>query len=452
MMFDTCNIGVANDIVANGIVFMYHGLMSEKRLKRAVGNWVSGDRFWNREEELSLLIQYLEEGAQILLVAQRRIGKTSLMREAARRIEDRFVCLQVDFQSARSPADAIVELSAATRPHASLWEKTKGVFANILGSVADRIESLKIEDLKITLRGALTGEEWQAKGDRLFEILAASEKPAVLFLDEVPILVSRLLKGDNYRITAKRRQQADAFLSWLRANGIRHQNKVAMVVTGSIGLEPIVRQGGLSGTLGYLTPFELESWSRETAAGCLRALGNEYQVEFLTGAIEEMLEQIGVCIPHYVQMFFDHAYRTCKRQGVMKVSKELAAEVYSRSMLSARGHAELSQLEERLKMVLGSELHPLALDFLTEAAVSGRLTPEAAGALGREHLPSDQHRAEHLREILGILEHDGYLKKEGDRAYVFVSKLLKDWWRARFSFTFTPLADRKDSEHELQSD
>lgn len=419
--------------------------MSDERLKRAVGNWVSGDRFWDREEELGLLIQYLDEGAQVLLVAQRRIGKTSLMREAGRRIEDRFLCLHLDLQKAHSPADAIAELSAATRPYASLWEKTRLVFANILGSVAEQIESLKIDDLKITLRGALTGSEWESKGDRLFEILAASEKPVVLFLDEVPILVCRLLKGDDYRITGERRQQADAFLSWLRANGIRHQSKVRMVLTGSIGLEPIVRQGGLSGTLGYLTPFELEPWSPETAAGCLAALANEYQLKLLPGVAEAMLDHIGVCIPHYVQMFFDHAYRACRRQGVLEVSKELAADVYARSMLSARGHAELSQLEERLKMVLGPELHPLTLDLLTEAAVSARLTPEAADALCQEYLPSDDRRADSLREILGILEHDGYLRKEGDRAYVFVSKLLKDWWKARFSFTFTPVSDRRPS-------
>ncbi|MDQ1354670.1 MAG: hypothetical protein QG657_4979, partial [Acidobacteriota bacterium] len=41
-----------------------------------------------------------------------------------------------------------------------------------------------------------------------------------------------------------------------------------------------------------------------------------------------------------------------------------------------------------------------------------------------------------------ILEHDGYLvkKKEG---HVFISKLVRDWWKSRFGFQYTPAAARK---------
>ena len=40
--------------------------MNQQELRRAHGNWVSGDRFWDREEELELLAEYLEEGAHLL--------------------------------------------------------------------------------------------------------------------------------------------------------------------------------------------------------------------------------------------------------------------------------------------------------------------------------------------------------------------------------------------------
>jgi uncharacterized protein len=77
----------------------------------------------------------------------------------------------------------------------------------------------------VTLRSGLTEADWQAKGNRLFEIFANSEKPVVIFLDEVPILVNRLLKGDDYTITPERRARADAFMSWLRANSLKYQGK-----------------------------------------------------------------------------------------------------------------------------------------------------------------------------------------------------------------------------------
>ena len=416
--------------------------MAESRLKRAHGNWVSGDRFWDRETELELLADYLEEGAHLLIVAQRRIGKTSLMQEAIRRLEGRFLCLFVDLQKSQSAADAIVELSVATRPYAPLWERTKAVFGNILDKIGDKVESLQLDDLTVQLRSGLTLGDWQAKGDRLLETLAAADQGVVVFFDEVPILVNRILQGDNYQITPERRQQTDALMSWLRASCLRHQGKLRFVVTGSIGLEPILRQAGLSGTLNVFTPFELGPWSRETAAGCIEALAHQYSLELQPEAVEAILDRLGVCIPHHVQMFFDNVYHESKLRSSTTVDRALVAEVYKRDMLSVRGHAELSHLEERLKMVLGPDRHPLALELLSETAVTGELTSFAALTVAREYLPAETRPGEEVREILGILEHDGYLRRNAGDNYVFVSKLLRDWWKARFGFGYVPAAER----------
>jgi uncharacterized protein len=152
---------------------------------------------------------------------------------------------------------------------------------------------------------------------------------------------------------------------------------------------------------------------------------------------------MGICIPYHVQLFFDQVYQGCKLRRVETVSKELITEIYESKMLSTRGHAELSHLEERLKMVLGPALHPLALDLLTETAVTGHLTSEASAVFGREYgIANDLERPEDVvREVLNILEHDGYLRKDG-KTYQFVSRLVKDWWYASHSFNFVRAAKR----------
>ncbi len=417
--------------------------MKRQRMKRAHGNWVSGDRFWNREHELELLIEYLEEGAHLLITAPRRIGKTSLMREAMNRLEKRFTCLFIDLQKSATAADAIVELGAATRLHASLWKKTENVFRNILSSVAGAVESLKVAELVVTLRSGLTKGDWQAKGDELLEALATAERDVVIFVDEVPILVNRILYGDDYHLTPDRRREADAFLSWLREGCLRHRGRLRFVVTGSIGLEPILRRAGLSATLNVLTRFEIGPWSRETAAGCLAALAQEHDLRFENGAIELLLDRLGICIPHHVQMFFDNLYVVSKRRHFTTISTELIEDVYQHEMLNVRGHAELSHLDERLHAVLGPDRYPLALDLLTEAAVSGRLVADSTRKIVTEHLADHARPMDEAREILSVLEHDGYLCRREPDAYTFESNLLCDWWRARFSFGFIPASQRQ---------
>jgi hypothetical protein len=94
-------------------------------------------------------------------------------------------------------------------------------------------------------------------------------------------------------------------------------------------------------------------------------------------------------------------------------------------------------------MVLGPALHPLALDLLTETAVTGHLMPEASAVFGREYgIANDAERPEDVvRAVLNILEHDGYLREDG-ATYQFISRLVKDWWHASHSFNFIPAAKR----------
>jgi len=415
-------------------------------LKQAHGNWVAGaDRFWNRDAEIALFTQYLDEGASMYLVAQRRIGKTSLMREVSRRIEQRYICLHIDLQDASSPLDFVAALSAATHPHKSLWAKTREVFGNALDAAAGAIETLQIHEVQLKIREGLVQGNWEAKGAQLLAALAASERPVVLFMDEVPILVNRILKGTDVgalEITAERITATDAFMSWLRAQSILHNGKIRFVVTGSIGFEPILRQAGLSATINNFRAFTLDPWDPATAIGCLDALAKNYGVAFLQNASERAVERLGSCIPHHVQMFFGHIHEMCTRRGDLTCSPEDVERVYEERMLSTRGHAELSTFEERLKLMVGTAILPFVLDVLTEAAVVGQLTPEALVVLRQEFGLEGREGVERAREVLEILVHDGYLKG-GTGGFTFVSRLLRDWWSRRFgTFGFKPALQR----------
>lgn len=412
------------------------------KLKQAVGNVVTGDRFWDRETDLELLTNKIDEGANILLVAQRRIGKTSVLTELRERLRERYTCLFVDLQAARSSPQAIADLSLAINEQRSLWEKTKEAFANVLERAAESVEQIDVGDLGVKIRSGLTGGNWMEKGDQIFTILANSEKPVLLMFDEMPIMVNYMLKGDEFKITAERRSQADEFLSWLRKNTIEHQGEVRTMISGSIGLEPILRQAKLSATINHFLPFELKPWDEDTAIGCINALANEYGVQLQDGVSEKMVAKLECCIPHHVQMFFSHIYDRCKRKGKMECSVKDVGEVYEKEMLGVRGHAELTHYEERLEMVLGKELFTLAIDMLTEAAVTGCLAKEAIAALQKEYALEEVDIVEAQKEVIWVLEHDGYIRqsKEG---YVFVSKLLKDWWKNRHGAFFTPVLERR---------
>ena len=411
----------------------------EKKLKRALGKVVSGDLFWDREKEKELFIGRIREGANILLVAQRRMGKTSLLAEVANILQDEFIVLFIDLQDAKSGPDAIAKMGMEIHKYnASLFEKIKGVFGNIL----DKVEGINAGDFGITLRAGIPKSDWTNRGDKLLETLTKEEKRIVIMIDELPILINKILRSKEGNITPESKAEAEEFMSWVRKNSIKHQGRISFVLSGSIGLGPVLHQVGLSATINNFVPFELPAWDKNTAVSCLKALGLEYGIEYEEGILETICNLLGSPIPHHVQMFFGHIYDRCKMKETTRCTKKDVQTIYQQDMLSARGQTELMHYEERLKMVLGEDCAALAFDMLTEAAVEKVLTHEAIQAFQKQYTFESRSVEDVQQEIIWVLEHDGYLRKN-TKGYLFVSKLLRDWWKARYSNVYIPVRKRK---------
>ena len=110
-------------------------------------------------------------------------------------------------------------------------------------------------------------------------------------------------------------------------------------------------------------------------------------------------------------------------------------------MLGIRGHSELTHYEDRLKLVLGPELFTMALEILTETAVTTCLTRPALAALQKGYEFEGRDVLSASEEILRVLEHDGYLRSGRD-GYQFESYLLQDWWRKRYGHFHVPVLER----------
>ena len=406
-------------------------------MRKGGSNWVDGENFFDRETELEALSERVREGAHTLLTAQRRMGKTSLVRELQRQLTETgdYEAVFVDLEAADNPADAIAEIGVQAKPVRAAWDRIVTGFANLMRSAGARIEELSVADLKVKLRAGIDAGNWPQRGDAIFAALAESGRPVVLAIDELPILVNRLLKDEAGRITPEGKREADAFLSWLRRAGQAHRGQVMIVLSGSVGLEPLLEQARLSAHANIFSAYDLKPWSEETAAACLAELAESYSVDLPPEVREYMCRRLRCCIPHHVQMFFEKLHDHLRRADRTMATMEDAEQVYLHDLLSVRGQMDLQHYEGRLEMVLGQAGYPIALEMLTETAIKGRLDGDTVN-LYRAHFASDIENATPLVEdVLHVLEHDGYLERL-DGGYRFVSGLLEDWWRGRHGGNF----------------
>ncbi len=116
--------------------------------------------------------------------------------------------------------------------------------------------------------------------------------------------------------------------------------------------------------------------------------------------------------------------------------------IYRTALLGPSGQNDLVHYETRLKEGLEDERYAIAMEILAEAAIRERFTPSARRCLERLYAPVVGDAPGFVADILEVLVHDGYLE-DGDDGFRFPSRLLKDWWSARFRDHYIPLEERR---------
>ena len=403
-------------------------------MRSSTGRWVCGDDFFDREAELEVLGARVRERNHVLLSGQRRMGKTSIVQELGRRLEDEgWIFLFADVEGALSAEDVIAGMARAVHPVRSIASRFA---ASMKEFVTANVEEIGAADFSVKIRGGLDGGNWRRHGERLLSECSAQGKPVLLIIDELPIFLKRMHRRDGGA------ERVDEFLSWLRGTvQLLGDKSPVLILSGSIGLEPLVRRLGLSDRINYLFTLRLGPWSRETGIECFDRLAKSHGLCIEDGVPVAVCDALGIGIPHHIQCFFARLRDFATMQGRSSISVEDVGEVYRTALLGPSGQNDLVHYETRLKEALDDESHSIAMEILAEAATVGAFTQGARTRLEAGYSKLVESASERIADALDVLVHDGYLERT-EGSYRFPSHLLRDWWAARFRDHHAPLEER----------
>ena len=405
-------------------------------MKLSTGRWVSGDDFFDREPELQVLESRVLDGNHVLLTGQRRMGKTSVARELGRRLEGQgWVFLFVDVEGATCAEDVIAGIAEAVHPVRPISSR----FATAMRrSFNEQVEEVSALGFRVKVRAGLNAGTWRRHGEQLIRDCAAHDQPVLLVIDELPIFLKRLLRHDDGA------QRVDEFLSWLRGvlQGLECGSPV-LIVSGSIGLRPLVQRLGIPDRINHLYPFRLGPWSRDASVECFQRLAESHRLPVDDGVADAVYEALGIGIPHHVQSFFARLRDFAVMQSRDRVTVGDVGEVYRTALLGPSGQNDLVHYVTRLEEGLDDEKksYTFAMEILAEAATRGVFTADARRCLERWYSEVVDDAPRRITDVLEVLVHDGYLEA-GDDGHRFPSRLLRDWWLVRFRDHYTPLESR----------
>ena len=407
-------------------------------MKSSTGRWVSGADFFDREPELRVLESRVRDRNHVLLSGQRRMGKTSILRELGRRLEGQgWNFLFTDVEGATCPEDVIADIAEAAHPIRSLSSRfAAGMGRWFKENVEEVGAGISAQDFRVKIRAGLDAGTWRRHGERLIRECSGHDKPVLLVIDELPIFLKRMLREDGGE------RRVEEFLSWLRGTFQRLEgDSPVLIVSGSIGLSPLVHRLGIPDRINHLYPFRLKPWSREISVECFGRLAESSELPFEEGVAGAVYEALGIGIPHHVQSFFAHLQDFAIMKNRDHVAVEDVEVVYRTELLGPSGDSDLMHYATRLREGLDDESYTIAMEVLAEAAVRDVFTADARRCLEGLYSRVFDDITGRLTDALEVLVHDGYLEA-GDDGHRFPFRLLKDWWAARFRDHHTPLESR----------
>lgn len=382
-----------------------------------------GDDFFGRSAELADLVDSLRRD-NILLLAPRRVGKTSLMHAAGRSwAVDGDPVLFVDVQGAASEMQFVRRLASAMDRSGgeglvkSAWNRLSRVLRPV-GKVGGNAGPIGLE---VELRSA-SEEDWLATGDALLRALA--DRETLLLIDELPLLVQQILTSDR----EGGRDRAKAFLDALRGWRIDPSlSKVHWLVAGSIGLDSLARRHGFSASINDLVLTALGAFDDRTARGMLDALAAGHGTTFDDDARAHLVRRLGGwCLPYYVQILFGEARALAQAGSVDIATVDRAWATLLDADHRSRFDHWWTRLGESLSTPDAERAHALLRHLAT---VEGGLGHDEARArtMGAS---LDEEARDRWAFVVDTLTSDGYLLEEDGRLR-FRSPLLREFWMER---------------------
>lgn len=395
-------------------------------MKLKIGNPATGSDFFPRVSVRNRLLRALARD-HVAFVGPRRTGKTSILKNIAQHPPAGTEAVFLDLEKFSSVPEWLSALLVPTKAlitgaDKSGWLAGSGRTAKTL---LGRIEKLEVLGNGITLTPDHSNPNaWRPLADEFQKLLHDADLPIYFLLDEFPWYLGHLAR----KHTA---EEVEAVLNWFRsARQELAGGKTRFLVTGSIGLEGLLRRIGLSPTANDFDTIEIPPLTDEEALNFLMQLSMGEEIPLNETGGRRILKLMGANWPILLELFLSELQeKDLKKSPTMPELKDLyevrmvrgSRNKYCQEMFNRLSKDELfSPTERRIAFE--------TLKLLTSQPVIGGNNLEA---IHSKIVPDEKVRSvtgDELGFVIDTLRHDGYLLRRADGQYQFASNILRDYW------------------------
>lgn len=393
-----------------------------------LGGVVPPDEVVGRDELILRMWRILEKSS-IVLVAERRIGKTTVVKKMAAEPKSGWHPVYLVVEGVQSPEEFVDRIHNAIAPILSKKERVLTRLSSLWKQLHDgEFGNFKLPAFKQRWKDLLTA--------MLQDIAENFDDRVVFFWDELPLMVSNIAQNKEYGP-----QVAMELLDTLRDFRVQDSSgKLRMVYTGSVGLHLVLNElrqerymndptndMGTESLGGLGRPFAIELSCR-----LLKGLQEQYQVklEDEQTAIAERMAELTDGLPFHINHLAELLSEDRRPLRVADVDAGV-----EKLLLDPDDKNHFNYYVERIEVYYLFEEHAADVAFAILDRASRSVEPVAEEELWQEvvsRIPLTNDRL--FKKVLGTLERDHYIvliATDGSRSYRFKYGIIRRWWRKR---------------------
>lgn len=356
------------------------------------------------------------------LVAERRIGKTSIIKKMEAQPPDGTMIQVRDVGGISSPIEFVERVAEDVEKHLNRFQKTakqaKVLWASLGGT--------KVFGVQLPTTAA---PHWKALLEQVLSDLAQhSDRRVILCWDEFPWMLQKIARSKEGETVVM------DLLDTLR--GLRQtHSKLRMIYTGSIGLHHVMaaprEEGYVNSPVNDMQIIEVPPLDDSYAESLAKAL---IQGEGLSSnALDETAARIAKRVDG-IAFYIHHVVAAMADRG-QTATPEIAETLIAEALVNAQDW-DLEHFRNRLGAYYGeraevgralldqlAETEPLLLDELHEQL---KINSSRLGANAQRIVEGNR---DVLRTLLKLMQRDHYLRQDQNGAYRFRFGLIRRWWQ-----------------------
>ena len=390
-------------------------------MRNIVGSPARGNNFFRRDAEIRKIIDRIENGHNLQLIAPRRIGKTSILFHLLDQKVEGYAYVYLDTERIDNEEDfykkiikelcKVEEISISKRLFQRFREEAR--FLN-------RLKSIKILGNEIAFNEEnLDLNYYEEIKNFLSGIELEENMQLVLLIDEFPQTVVNILEADHGETVNA--------IKFLQSNRELRQDpevnrNVRFIYTGSIGLTQTVSNIQASAFINDINVVEIAPFNFEEGVEFLDRLSEPKGLKIPKEAALYLLKKIAWIIPFHIQLAMQEIISLSS--NTRAIDQDLIDEAFT-NIVEYRNRSHFEHYYSHLKKEFKGISFEFADKALKQIAKQGKLDRTVLYDMG-----TGFGIKENYRSIIDTLCYEGYINNNGNHQfYQFNSPIVRMWWQ-----------------------